>query len=166
MSPRGRRSRPLRRIYWDASCLIALFNREPTTDAHVLAALEDTYGDMLDGKVVISTGDTAKVEVFAGSDERAFDELVACPYFDLLAVRTPVWELAKRLRKRCSEAVPKRSLKLGDALHLATAALNRVDEIWTTDPKLIRYFEDGLLPGVPPVRRPYVVQPKLPFPKK
>jgi predicted nucleic acid-binding protein len=166
LSPRSRRrSSVLGRLYWDATCFIALFNKEPTTPAHVLRALADTYDEMLAGRVVLGTADIAKAEVFKDSDATALDALVACPHFDLLAVRTPVSTLAGQLRKKCLEARTRRSLKTPDAIHLATAALSRFDEFWTTDAKLVKLFDDGLLEGVPPVRRPYVLQPKLPFPQ-
>ena len=41
----------IRRLYWDANCFIALFNREPTTDPQQLAALESAYIEMTEGKV-------------------------------------------------------------------------------------------------------------------
>ena len=49
------------------------------------------------------------------------------------------------------------SLKLGDALHIVGGTIARVDEIWTTDAKLVSYYEDGLLTSVV-VCLPYLEQ--------
>jgi len=40
-----------RRLYWDANCFIALFNKEATTEQQYLAALESTFIEMTEGKI-------------------------------------------------------------------------------------------------------------------
>ncbi len=54
----------VRRLYWDAGCFIALFNREPTTDAEKLEALKAAFDDMLYGHLKIVTSDMFRAEVF------------------------------------------------------------------------------------------------------
>ena len=67
---------------------------------------------------------------------------------------------------RCGSGVKRRgrhgSLKLGDALHIVGGTIARVDEIWTTDAKLVSYYEDGLLTSVV-VCLPYLKQLNIEF---
>ena len=50
----------------------------------------------------------------------------------------------------------------GDALHIVGGTIARVDEIWTTDAKLVSYYEDGLLTSVV-VCLPYLKQLNIEF---
>lgn len=154
-----------RRLYWDSSCFIALFNSEPTTPRPQLDALKATFEEMLVGRLNVITSDVYRAEVF-GSDgpaaDAVADQFEACPYFEIVSLRTLAYDLAGDLRKKCQSAKPERKLKLADALHVASGSLAKADEIWTTDGKLVRYYEDGLLTTVK-VCLPYLIQLKIPF---
>lgn len=145
-----RRKKP--RLYWDSNCFIALFNDEPTTDPQTLDALVASYDDMLDGRLAIVTCDLFRAEVFpdVASPEvtRIVDNLQACKDFAVVELRTPVMELAGNLRQDCLRAKPKRKLKTPDAQHVAAATLAGVEEFWTTDRDLIKYYKAGLLGSV------------------
>jgi hypothetical protein len=131
----------------------------------VLDALQTTFGDMLAGRVKIITSDAYRGEVF-GKDhpegQAIAEQFEACPYFEIVPLRTQAWDMAGEMRKRCRAARPPRSLTLGDALHIVGGTMARVDEIWTTDSKLVRYHEDGLLSSVK-VCLPYLKQLKIGF---
>lgn len=49
-----------------------------------------------------------------------------------------------------------------DALHVAGGTIARADEIWTTDEKLVRGYEAGLLTAVT-ICLPYLRQLRIPF---
>ena len=154
-----------RRLYWDSCCFIALFNAEPTTPRPQIDALRSTFDEMLAGRHYVITSDLYRVEVFGkdGPDAVAVaDQFEACPYFEVVGLRTLAYEMAGDLRMKCQSAKPKRNLKSPDALHIAAGSLARADEIWTTDGDLVRYYEDGLLTGVR-VCLPYLLQLKIPF---
>lgn len=154
-----------RRLYWDANCFIALFNAEPTTPRPQLDALQATFDELLGGKVKIITSDAYRAEVFGKDrpEERLITaQFEACPDFEIVPLRTQAWDMAGELRKRCQAARPPRKLKLGDALHIVAGTMARTDEIWTTDAKLVSYYEDGLLLTVK-VCVPYLNQLKIEF---
>jgi hypothetical protein len=154
-----------RRLYWDACCFIALFNSESTTPRPQLDALRTTFDEMLAGKIKIITSDAYRAEVF-GKDrpegQAIAEQFEACPHFEIVPLRTQAWDMAGEMRKRCQAARPPRSLKLGDALHIVGGTIARVDEIWTTDAKLVSYYEDGLLTSVV-VCLPYLKQLNIEF---
>lgn len=156
-----------RRLYWDSSCFIAVFNDEPTTPRPQLDALRTTFEELLSRKVKIITSDAYRAEVFGKEDDRPEARIIAeqfeaCPDFDIVPLRTQAYELAGELRQRCQAAKPARKLKFADALHVAGGTLARADEIWTTDEKLVNYHEAGLLTQVR-VCLPYLKQMKIPF---
>lgn len=154
-----------RRLYWDANCFIALFNSEPTTPRPVLDALQTTFEQMLSGKVKIITSDVYRAEVFgkdSAEGQQIADQFEACPHFEIVPLRTQAWGMAGEMAKRCHSAKPTRKLKPLDAVHIAGGTLARADEIWTTDLKLVRYYEDGLLTAVK-VCLPYLKQLKIGF---
>jgi len=132
-----------RRLYWDASGFIALFDSEPTTPSLQLDALRATFEEMLDGQVKIITSDLYRAEAAAIAEQ-----LEACPDFEMVPLRTQAYEMAGDLRKRCHDATPTRKLKTPDALHVAAGTIARADEIWTTETKLVSYYEAGLLTSV------------------
>ncbi|NLI00544.1 MAG: PIN domain nuclease [Chthonomonadales bacterium] len=156
---RGRRRRP--RYHWDTCCFIALMNREDTTDEIVLLALRQTFHDMLFGEVEVTTSAMLISELLIPDPDKATLErqLEACPYFDMVDTHQAVHRLAADIRKHCRDqgvAVP----KTPDAIHIASAILARVDEMWTTDKGLIGLAERGVITEVPIVR-PHVTQLKL-----
>lgn len=154
-----------RRLYWDSNCFIALFNSEPTTPPLQLDGLRATFEEMLEGKLKIVTGDIYKAEVFGKKKPAAHiigDQFEACPDFEIVPLRTQAYEMAGQMRERCNSSSPPRKLKLGDALHVAAGTIARVDEVWTTDAKLVSYHEDGLLTSVK-VCLPYLLQLRLMF---
>lgn len=154
-----------RRLYWDASCFIALFNNEPTTPQPQLDALRATFEEMLNGKVRIITSDMYRAEVFGPSTEQAAkvaEQFEACPFFEIVPLRTLAYDLAGQMRQRCQAAKPPRKLKTADALHVASGTIARADEIWTTEQKLVNYYESGLLTQTK-VCHPYLKQMRIPF---
>lgn len=154
-----------RRLYWDASCFIALFDSEPTTSRPQLDALQATFDEMLGGKVKIVTSDPYRAEVFGKDSPEGrviAEQFEASPDFEIVPLRTQAWEMAGEMRKRCQAAKPPRKLKLGDALHIVGGTVAKADEIWTTGTKLVSYYEDGLLTLVK-VCVPYLKQLKIEF---
>ena len=154
----------IRRLYWDANCFIALFNREATTAPQHLAALESTYVEMTEGGIWIATSDIFRAEVFSERmPEEAlplWDNLHGCPYFEIIPLRTPHYEQAGQLRLRCSQVG--QSLRVADALHVVMGSVARAEAVWTTDIALVNKSKNGLL-GPIPVCFPRVDQPSLPF---
>ncbi len=138
-----------RRLYWDSCCFIALFSQERTTSEKCIEALTATFEDMLEGLCKIVTSDLFYVEVLGAQGDRSVqrlqEQLSACPDFVVIGLQTRVSQLAGEFRRRCLDARPKRKLKTTDAQHLAAAELAQVDEFWTSDSKLVKYYEAGLL---------------------
>lgn len=157
--------RRTKRLYWDANCFIALFNREPTTKPQYLTALETAYVEMTEGKIWIATSDVFRTEVFAERmpDEALplWDNLNGCPYFEIATIRTPHWVQARQLILGCQEAGQR--LESPDALHIVMGSVVRAEAIWTTDAALVTKSKNGLLGSVPVVF-PRVDEPRLPFP--
>lgn len=154
-----------RRLYWDSSCFIALFNQEPTTAQAQLDALQVTFEEMLSGRIRIITSDMYRAEVFGPDRAQAAkvaEQFEACPYFEIVPLRTLAYDLAGEMRKRCQAAKPVRKLKTADALHVASGTIARAEEIWTTDQKLVSYYEAGLLTTTK-VCLPYLSQMRIAF---
>lgn len=154
-----------RQLYWDSCCLIALFNKQPSTPRPQLDALQATFHEMLGGRVLIITSDISRVEVFGtnkGEAARVAEQFEACPYSEIVQLRTPTSIMAGEMRQRCLAANPSRKLKTPDALHIASGTIARADEIWTTDYDLVKYYEAGLLTKVK-VCLPYLTQLRLPY---
>jgi predicted nucleic acid-binding protein len=153
-----------RRLYWDSNCFIAVFNAEPTTPRPQLDALQATFEEMVGGQVKIITSDLYRAEVFGQkNDPKAnaiAEQLEACPDFEMVPLRTQAHQIAGDMRARCRAA--KRRLDTADALHVAAATLAKADEMWTTEPKLVNRYEDGLLASVR-ICFPYLKQMKIPF---
>jgi hypothetical protein len=154
-----------RRLYWDSGCFIAVFNQQPTTPQKQLDALQATFAEMLEGRVRIITSDMYRVEVFGPDHAQAAkvaEQFEACPYFEIVPLRTLAYGVAGEMRKRCQEAKPPRKLKTPDALHVASGTIARAEEIWTTDEKLVNYYKDGLLTATK-VCLPYLSQMRIAF---
>ena len=151
----------IRTLYWDANFHIALFNKEATTDPQYLTALEETYEDMLHGKVHILTCTLIWVEVFRDEEHRAIhDKLLCCPHYSLIETVSSVYALAGELRSKCDKVNQK--LKTPDAIHIASGYLAKADDIWTTDDQLINKGKAGLLVDTP-IIYPYIQQSRLVF---
>jgi hypothetical protein len=121
---------------------------------------------MLAGKVRIITSDVYRTEVFAQDSAEARQiaaQFEACPYSEIVPLRTLAYDLAGKLRQQCLAATPVRKLKTPDALHIASGTIGRAEEIWTTDEKLVSYYEAGLLTPAPKVCLPYLRQMTIPF---
>lgn len=147
--------------YWDANCFIAVFNKEATTHPTFLSALETTFNDMLDGKVHIVTSTLFFTEVLPKPENKPLRELLAsCPNFTMVETVSSVHALAGELRQKCRDA--KQRLEPADAIHIAAGHLSRVDEIWTTDEKLVNKSKAGLLTETP-VCFPHVDQLRMQF---
>ncbi len=127
-----------------------------------LTALETTYADMIDGKVQIVTCELFRVEVWgnqlSGQSLQAYNDLMGCKYFEIVAPRSSTYELARDYRQRCKQAA--QSLATPDSLHIASANQIGVDEIWTTDTKLTNKYHAGLL-GTTKICHPHVNQLRL-----
>lgn len=154
-----------RRLYWDSGCFIALFNQQTTTPRPQLDALQATFEEMLGGRLRIITSDMYRVEVFGPDRPQAAtvaEQFEACPHFEIVPLRTLAYDIAGEMRQRCEAAKPVRKLKTPDALHVASGTIARAQEIWTTDEKLVRYYEAGLLTSVK-VCLPYLRQMRIAF---
>jgi len=154
-----------RRLYWDSCCFIALFDEKPTIPEAQLDALRATFEDMLAGKLRIITSDMYRAEVFGPDKAQAAavaEQFEACPYFEIVPMRTLAYDLAGEMRQRCQAAKPSRKLKTPDALHVASGTIAHAEEIWTTDEKLVNYYEAGLLTKTK-VCVPYLPQMRLAF---
>jgi predicted nucleic acid-binding protein len=154
-----------RRLYWDSGCFIGLFNKQPTTPQPQLDALQATFQEMLGGRIRIITSDMYRVEVFGtdkGQAAKVAEQFEACPYFEIVPLRTLSYSMAGEMRQRCLAAKPARKLKTPDALHIASGTIARADEIWTTDHDLLKYHEAGLLTKTK-VCLPYLMQLRIPY---
>ena len=153
------------RLYWDSNCFIALFNQEPTTSQAQLDALQATFEEMLEVKLRIMTSDMYRVEVFGADTAQAAqvaEQFEACPYFEIIPMRTLAYSMAGEMRERCHAAKPPRKLKTADALHVASGTIARAQEIWTTELKMVSYYQAGLLTDTK-VCLPYLRQLRIPF---
>lgn len=120
---------------------------------------------MLAGKVRIIVSDVYRVEVFGRDNPAASkvaEQFEACPYFEIVPLRTLAYDMAGKMRQQCQAAKPVRKLKTPDALHVASGTIARAEEIWTTDEKLVSYHEAGLLMQVK-VCLPYLRQMRIAF---
>lgn len=154
-----------RRLYWDSGCFIALFNKQPTTPQAQLDALQATFEEMLAGRLRIITSDIYRVEVFGtdkGQAAKVAEQFEACPYFEIVPLRTLATTMAGEMRQRCLAAKPVRKLKTPDAMHVASGTIARAEEIWTTDHDLVKYYEAGLLTKTK-VCLPYLTQLRIPY---
>ncbi len=151
----------IKTIYWDANCHIALLNKEATTEPQYLAALEETYEDMLFGKVHILTCTLILAEVFQEEQHRNIcEKLIGCPHYSMIETVSSIYALAGELRLKCAKVNQK--LKTPDAIHIASGSLAKADEIWTTDEQLINKGKAELLVDTPIVY-PYIQEPRLVF---
>ncbi len=151
----------IRICYWDANCLIALFNREPTTDPVYLAALEAAFSEMIDGNLHLVSCTVIQAEVFPEPENRQiYEDLLGCPNFSLVETVSSVYALAGEMRQRCRQAA--QSLKTPDAIHIAAGHLVGANEIWTTDKALVNKSKSGMLVQTPVVF-PYVKQARMVF---
>lgn len=99
----------------------------------------------------IITSDMYRVEVFGPDNpdaSKVAEQFEACPYFEIVPLRTLAYEIAGKMRQRCLEAKPTRKLKTPDALHVASGTIARTKEIWTTAEKPVNYHESDLLTQV------------------
>lgn len=154
-----------RRLYWDSGCFISLFHKQPTTPQAQLDALQATFEEMLGGRVRIITSDIYRVEVFGpdkGQAAKVAEQFEACPYFEIVPLRTLATTMAGEMRQRCRAAKPVRNLKTPDAMHIASGTIARAEEIWTTDHGLVKYYEAGLLTKTK-VCLPYLTQLRIPY---
>lgn len=106
-----------------------------------------------------------RAEVFGRGNplaSRVEEQFEACPFFEIVPLRTLAYDIAGDMRQKCLAARPVRSLKTPDALHVASGTIARAEEIWTTDEKLVSYYEAGLLTQVK-VCLPYLRQMTIAF---
>lgn len=124
-----------KKIYWDSCIWLCLINGEQPWASHCKALIELAK----QGKVQIWTSSFTLAEVYktkmAGltvelAEERDsnFEEFIAQDYLVEVQVDHEVGVYARRLLRKNPELK-----KPGDAIHLATAALNNVDELHTID---------------------------------
>ncbi len=152
-------------VYWDACCFIAYLNKEPTTLDVYLIALDSCIQDMESSLCGIVLSTMHRIEV------KQFKEGIASPpYFELLQNRNCIEFnvspsasiLAEELQDRTAERADVLNLKEKDAKHLAVAIEARCDAFFTTEPKLVRLYEMGIVPEIR-ICFPYAIQPRLPF---
>ena len=150
-------------IYWD-SCIFLLFIEGAPEWMPVLDSLIDRASTQ--GDIVIVTSTISIVEVaFAAAEKTGgvLDDAVAAAIDDLWADRSAVQlvefdqVIAREARRLLRTSIEiDRSLKPLDAIHLATAAIMRVDDCHTTDDRLQNWNDLGY-----PVRDPWTETPQL-----
>ena len=135
------------KYYWDACVWIGLINQEPDKIASLRFVIEQAQK----GKVEIWTSAFTLAEVFkkkcsgvhAGLepvDDEAFEDYLAQDFIQRVQVDSDIGTMARRLLRRFP-AIKKPQ----DAIHVATAAMNDVDELHTFDgADLLRL--DGQIP--------------------
>lgn len=161
----GMPDRPPRlRLYWDACVFLSYINELPDRLPDIEALLDEAKR----GEIQIITSTVSVAEVAFGAaeqDARALDPAVAERIDSLWALGSPVQlvdlhllitEEAKALRRT---GVPQgwTGLRTADALHLATAKHEAVDELNTYSKDLRRY---ATAIGRP-IRPPVATQPQL-----
>lgn len=150
------------RIYWDANCFIALLNWQATVDQAILDALRATFEDMLLGHLKIVTSDIFHTEVLGDNNSPAVAELLndflACKNFEIVAIRTEVYQLAGEMRQKCRDIG--QNIETPDAIHIIMGNQAKCDEIWTTDKKVINKGKAGLAGNVR-ICLPYLEQTRL-----
>ena len=135
------------KYYWDACVWIGLINQEPDKFASLRFVIERAQK----GEVEIWTSAFTLAEVFkkkcsgtqvglGSADDSAFEDYLAQDFIQRVQVDTDVGIVARRLLRRFP-AIKKPQ----DAIHVATAAMNDVDELHTFDgDDLLRL--DGQIP--------------------
>ena len=135
------------KYYWDACVWIGLINQEPDKIASVRSVIERAQK----GEVEIWTSAFTLAEVvkkkcsgvqagLASDDDEAFEDYLAQDFIQRVQVDFDVGTAARRLLRRFP-AIKKPQ----DAIHVATAAMNDVDELHTFDGNdLLRL--DGQIP--------------------
>ena len=123
------------KYYWDACAWIALIKRESGR----FESLEYLVQQAKDGQVEIWTSNFTLAEVFKRScdgeqkgllvaEDKPFEDFVIQDFVKRVQVDFDVGTLARRLLRRYPEIA-----KPQDAIHLATALLNNIDELHTFD---------------------------------
>lgn len=152
------------RLAMDSSCLIAWADQKETEDPEILQALDATMERMIRGSVRVVASSAIEIEVRLDDVEttkRFHDQLKACPHFESFGESPVVRKLALELQDRL-QASGRRG-KYADLVHVATAIAARASELWTTDKKMIAWFEQGVITEVR-ICRPYLTQGVLEFP--
>jgi predicted nucleic acid-binding protein len=124
-----------KKFYWDACVWIGLINQE----ADKLALCENVIALAVAKEIEIWTSTLSLAEVFkkkcagtqigiAVASDEAFESFLSQDYVGRVQVDSDVGLLARRLLRTYSQLA-----KPADAIHLATALLNNVDEFHTFD---------------------------------
>jgi predicted nucleic acid-binding protein len=140
-----------------------LLNRAPTIPQEQLTALKAVYEDMLDGKLWIVTSSLFRAEVFGpildARSQAIYDNLQACPYFEIVEIRSSAYEVVGDIRKNLPKG---QTLKTADALHIVMAGQAGVKEMWTTEKSLVNKSKNGHL-GTVAVVYPHLDQQRILF---
>lgn len=113
---------------------------------------------MIRGQLRIVASQAIEIEVRPGDVPRtqAFhSQLRACRHFESFAEGPSIRALVAAMQDRLQESDRKGGY--ADLIHVATAIAARADECWTTDAKVVKWFEQGVIPEIT-ICRPYLVQ--------
>ena len=130
----------------------------------MLEALKAAYDDMLLGHLKIVTSSMFRAEVlsgsFTGSAEQIYNDLLACKNFEIVEIRSEMYDLVGEMRQKCLDEKPKQNIKTPDAIHMVMGNQAKCNEIWTTDDNLVKKGQAELLGSVR-VCYPYLAQTRL-----
>lgn len=166
MSPK----KTVRYIYWDSCVFLSYVSRIPERII-VLENILDEAQQKSDIKIISSAVAIAEVVFVSGhgpgrrmplEQEKLIDELWQVSFVELVEASPPLFFEARQLMRQAADEG--RSLKVLDAIHLATAAwfhrqITPLDEVHTYDPKWEKFGSDiGLS-----ICEPRLLQPPLPL---
>lgn len=123
-----------RRIYLDANILIAAFENPGAHSDHawwILYAIEDSEISAVTSEMTLAEILVKPIELGDAELAKAYEDMVATTTgFEVLPVRRDILIEAARLRARY------RSIKLPDAIHLATAMAAKCSHVVSDDRRL------------------------------
>lgn len=152
---------PQSAIYFDDVCYIGWLNHAQGNARTILTAeqvahISGVFEDVLDGKcqLVFSALHRMNVEELHGGDGGFFEKLRrwehAYEHHPSHHDFTVAGELRERARKEHDGRATNKTAKLGesDGLHLACAMATKCESFLTFDAKLIRLYQEGIIPEI------------------
>lgn len=124
------------RIYWDSCIFLALIKGEKLTP-DIDAAISDAAEAADEGKLTIVTSVLTRAEVLDAKWTKAeadrFTTVLDQGVVEEYVIDQRIAGLASQIRSGYVSRVPPISVKTPDSLHLATAIIAGVEEMWTLD---------------------------------
>jgi predicted nucleic acid-binding protein len=153
--------------YWDACAYLAwLKNEEKEHGKDCIEALQHIAKENFEKKNVIITSVITFIEVLSASlseeDERRFRRSFRHQDHIAYDVDVPIAMKARDFRGNLRSQSPKKIISTPDAIHLATAAIYKADEVWTFDDgKKGKYTGLLDLTGIEAVERLVIRKPQI-----